>query len=274
MCKPQYYEINYEINPWMNIQHGVSRNTAELQWQKLYQTVNECQTIVELIEPAHGLPDLIFTANCGLRAGNQIYLSRFKYPQRQGEYEVFKKWFMQAGYQIAAEPAEYFDPSGLYTGPAFEGAGDALFLGKTLFAAHGFRTDKQIYPAVYEKLGISQLLLCELVNPHFYHLDTCFCPLNEHQALWFPSAFSAESQQRMREKAELLAVPAEEERSFACNAIIINQHAIIPERCPQTRKILEKLNFTVHECAMSEFIKSGGACKCLTFDLRTTSNTP
>lgn len=267
MCKPQYFEISYEINPWMSIQRGAVRELAMQQWQTLQQTIANCGTKVELIAPAPGLPDLVFTANCAIRVGRQVYLSRFKYPERQAEHEKFKQWFLQAGYDVMPEPAEFFDERGLYIGPCFEGAGDALFLGEHLFAAHGFRTDAKIYPTLCHLFNIKKLILCELVDAHFYHLDTCFCPLNAEQALWFPPAFSLETQQRMKKSAELFAIPAEEERSFACNAVILGHHAIIPARCPRTRAILEKLHFTVYECAMTEFIKSGGACKCLTFDL-------
>lgn len=267
MCSPQYFEISYEINPWMSVKRGALPELAMQQWQRLYQTIQDCGAKIELLLPVPGLPDLVFTANCGMRMGREIYLSRFKYPERQKEYSEFKKWFTQAGYTIAAERPEFFNASGEYVGPCFEGAGDALFLGDTLFAAYGFRTDKDIYPYLFKLFNIKRRVLCELVEPHFYHLDTCFCPLNERQALWFPPAFSAKTQQEMRQSAELFDIPAEEERSFACNAVIIHQHAIIPERCPETRHILKKLNFTVHECAMTEFIKSGGACKCLIFAL-------
>lgn len=267
LCKPQYFAIDYEINPWMNIKHGADSQLAMRQWQKLRQTIVDCGEDIQLVPPVGGLPDLVFTANCGIKAGQQIYLSRFKYPQRQSEREEFKKWFTHAGYQIVAEPSAFFDRRQGYIGPSFEGAGDALFLGNLLFAAYGFRTDPEIYPILCELLNIKKSVPCELVDPHFYHLDTCFCPLNDHQALWFPPAFSVETQQRMKEVAELFAIPAEEERSFACNAVIIGKHAIIPDRCPRTRSILEKLDFNVYECTMTEFIKSGGACKCLTFDL-------
>lgn len=267
MCRPEHFAIKYEINPWMSIKHGAAAELALHQWQKLYQVICDCGVNIELVPAVEGLPDLVFTANCGLRVGRQIYLSRFKYPERQKEHAVFKQWFTQAGYHILSEPKAFFDRHGHYTGPAFEGAGDALFLGEVLFSAYGFRTDKAIYPYLCELFNIKKTIFCELVDAHFYHLDTCFCPLNDHQALWFPPAFSAESQQRMQRAAELFAIPAEEERSFACNAVIIKQHAIIPSNCPHTQEILSKLGFIVHECPMSEFIKSGGACKCLTFAL-------
>ena len=267
MCKPEYFSISYEINPWMNVNRGADNPLATAQWQNLYQTIIGCGAQIELVPPVEGLPDLVFTANSAMRVGQQVYLSRFKHPERQLEYREFKQWFERAGYQIVSEPREYFDAQGNYTGPSFEGAGDALFLGNTLFAAYGFRTDKSIYPKLSELFSLQKLVLCELVDPYFYHLDTCFCPLNDHQAIWSPEAFSPESRRRMEQHTELFAVPEQDSRHFACNAVIIGQNAIIPAECPGTKSILEKLGFTVHSCPMTEFIKSGGACKCLTFVL-------
>jgi N-dimethylarginine dimethylaminohydrolase len=88
--------------------------------------------------------------------------------------------------------------------------------------------------------------------------------LNGEQALIYPEAFSVDSFEMMYEKLELFAVPEEEARNFACNAVILGDQAIIPSRCPDTKACLESLDFQVWECDMSEFIKAGGACKCLT----------
>ncbi|MBS0350975.1 MAG: amidinotransferase [Proteobacteria bacterium] len=267
MCPPKYYQIAYEINPWMNINCKADTELANHQWQILKKTLTDCGAEVEIIEAANDLPDLVFTANSGIRVGKKVFLSRFRYPQRQEEHVQYENWFSQKGYQIENEPAIYFDSQGNYIGPAFEGAGDALFLGECLFSAYGFRTDKEIYPYLYELFEVQQKVYCELVNPHYYHLDTCFTPLNAYQALWVPQAFSKTSQESMQQWGQLWAIPEEEGALFACNSVIINNHVITPENCPVTQSILEKIGFEVHACPMSEFIKSGGACKCLTFSL-------
>ncbi len=267
MCKPTYFSIRYEINPWMKIQQKVDPSLAMLQWLNLCQIIKQCGGNIVELTPVENLPDFIFTANAGLRHERQIYLSRFRHPERQGEFPHFRRWFNESGFEVITEPEEFFDHRGHYKGPCFEGAGDALFLGETLFSGFGFRTDKEIYPYIYELLKIKKSVFCELVDPRFYHLDTCFCPLNEHQAIWYPQAFSKASQRQMADQADLFTITAEEELSFACNAVVINKNVVIPDRCPQTRVTLEKLGFTVYDCPMTEFIKSGGACKCLTLDL-------
>ncbi len=274
MCTPTYYDVIYEINPWMNKICKVNQISAQQQWLKLYETIQQCGAQIELVPPVPGLPDLVFTANAGLLIGKRVFLSRFRFPERQNEYEPFKNWFLKAGYKIVPESPQDFRALKInnkmvkeYIGPTFEGAGDGLFVDKTLFAAYGFRTDKNYFERFRQEQDITQIIFCELTDPYFYHLDTCFCPLNATQALWWPHAFNQDSQQRMKQAAELFAIPADEAKKFACNSVVLDDKIIIPSDCPQTAKILTELNFKVYVCEMTEYIKAGGACKCLTLAL-------
>lgn len=85
MCPPDHYDVDYVINPWMegNI-HKSSQDRAVEQWQKLYHIIKE-YAIVDLVTPQKGVPDMVFTANAGLVLGDNVVLSRFYHPERQGE---------------------------------------------------------------------------------------------------------------------------------------------------------------------------------------------
>jgi N-dimethylarginine dimethylaminohydrolase len=258
MCPPDFYDIEYEINPWMHKELNVDRVLAMKQWEALKACVESCGAKVKIIKPEKGWPDMVFTANAALLYKNKAYLSDFKYKERKGEVKHFKKWFKNAGYKIVESAKE---------SPNFEGAGDALFLNeKLLFAGYGFRTDASAYDTI-AGMGDFVVELCELVDPNFYHIDTCFCPLNEKQAIWWPGAFTSESQATMSKSAELFAVPEEDANHFACNAIVMGKHVIMPEHCDKTKQMLEGLGFTIHQVDMSEYLKAGGACKCLTLVL-------
>lgn len=259
MCKPQYYGIFYEINPWMHLDHPVNQTSSQKQWQNLYETILNLATEVKLIEPIQGLPDMVFTANAGLIYHNQVWISSFKNRERQLESYYFKSWFEKEGFEIINGENDFTQP------PAFEGAGDALFFNDHLVAGYGVRSE----PSVYNQPFFKQfnLIFCELVDPYFYHLDTCFCPLNSSLALWYPHAFSKKSQEMLQNMGELIPVSENEAKHFACNAVVIGCNVIIPAGCPETGKLLARHGFTVHECEMSEYIKSGGACKCLTLIL-------
>lgn len=257
MCPPDYYGIEYEINPWMNIANKANSERATSQWTKLYQTITACGADVSLIPPIHGCPDMTFTANAGLYYREKIILSHFKYPEREREAPHFENWFKQAGFIVENETSAHNVSS------YFEGAGDALSDNKWLFAGYGFRSDLSFYKSspYFES---NHLVLCELVDPYFYHLDTCFCPIKEGVAIWYPGAFSKESQMRMAEHIKLIDVSADEAKRFACNAVVIGNHVIIPTECPQLTKDLEAQGMTVFHCQMDEYMKAGGACKCLT----------
>jgi N-dimethylarginine dimethylaminohydrolase len=103
-----------------------------------------------------------------------------------------------------------------------------------------------------------------LADPYYYHIDTCFCPLNDRQAIWYPEAFSKASQKKMAAAIDLIEVVKPEARRFACNAVVLGKDVIVPTRCPKLTEALEQEGFTVHACEVDEYIKSGGACKCLT----------
>ncbi len=260
MCRPDFYGVEYEINPWMDKTVAVKHSKAIQQWEFLYQTLKSCGAQVELVTPEKGVPDLVFTANAGLLYEGKVILSHFKCKERQPETPYFKDWFLKAGFEVVN------DPGTDSTLPYFEGAGDALAAGNKLFAGYGFRTDRKFYEqAPY--FDQKNLVYCELVDPYFYHIDTCFCPLNDKQAIWYPAAFSKDSQKRMAEHIELLAVQENEAKHFACNAVVLNKQIIIPSGCPQLSTRLEEIGFKVYSCEMTEYLKAGGACKCLTLYL-------
>lgn len=255
MCRPDFYGINYAINPWMSIQHKVNQTTAISQWEKLYNTLLNCGAKILLVDPVSGWPDMVFTANAGLLYKDKIILSHFKFKERQGEQSYFYEWFNKNGFTVLNP--DYSKE------PFFEGAGDALLAGDTLFAAYGFRTNRDFYEQA-KYIDHSKIIFCELADPYFYHLDTCFCPINDKLAIWYPDAFTKASQKSMQENIELIPVKEDEARRFACNAVVLGNHVVLPAECPNISAELEKRGMTVHACEMNEYLKAGGACKCLT----------
>jgi N-dimethylarginine dimethylaminohydrolase len=209
---------------------------------------------VDLIEPVRGLPDLVFTANAGLVYKNCFILSRFRFGVRQGEEACFEKWARNRELEIVPLPAGY----------NFEGAGDALFCGDTLFAGYRFRSDVRSHQWIGERLGLEVLPL-ELIDPRFYHLDTCFCPLAPDLAMYYPGAFDEYGGSVLRDRIpHLIEVAAEEAISFSCNAVVVGQTVILNDGAPKLAVTLKERGFAVRPLSFEEFIKSGGSAKCLT----------
>lgn len=254
LCPPDYYGIEYEINPWMSRARGAEAILAQRQWKALRAKLTELDCKVELVEPRPKLPDMVFTANAGLTVGRKFIPSNFRHKERAGEAPHFAEWMKAHGYEIAWLPA------GLY----FEGEGDALFAGDALFCGYKFRSDINSHRAVAEMLGCLTISV-ELADARFYHLDTCFCPLPDGGAVWFPAAFDEYGQRTIRDHVpDLLEVIEEEAKHFCCNAVVIERDIVLPEGAPRLVEALRERGYRCHELPMTEFLKAGGACKCLT----------
>ena len=257
MCRPDYFGIEYEINPWMDRAQPADHELAVQQWESLYGILNGLGATIELVEPQAGLPDLVFTANAALIFDDRAILSRFRHPQRQGEEPYFAAKLEQLSLQVVRLPNEEY----------FEGAGDALFCGEGLFAGYRIRSMARSLQHVATMVGV-QVMPLELVDQRFYHLDTCFCPLEPSQAIWFPEAFDDYGQQVIRANIpNLIDLTAPEAIGFAANAVVIGRHVVTNTGCPQLHARLCKEGFEPIETPLSEFVKAGGSAKCLTLRL-------
>jgi N-dimethylarginine dimethylaminohydrolase len=257
MCPPDHYGIEYEINPWMDRSVGSNAALSHSQWQGLRQVLLDLGAIVELMEPVSGLPDLVFTANAGVVFGDLFLSSRFRHEVRQRETPHFDAWFSAHGFQVESLPERVY----------FEGAGDALFCGETLFAGYRIRSDVRGHTWIGERLGVEVLPL-ELVDPRFYHLDTCFCPLAPGEAIYYPGAFDDYGQSVLRERVgRLIAVSPEEAVSFSCNAVVVGKTVVLNDGASELARTLEAAGYAVRPLPLTEFIKSGGSAKCLTLRL-------
>jgi N-dimethylarginine dimethylaminohydrolase len=257
MCPPDYYGIEYEINPWMNRQVGSDRSQSSIQWRALRDTLADLGVLVETLDPVPGLPDLVFTANAGLVFQDLFVSSRFRFGVRQGETPHFERWAREHGFAVVTLPG----------GSYFEGAGDALFCGETLFAGYRFRSDVRSHQWVADRLGVEVLAL-ELVDPRFYHLDTCFCPLSPTEAIYYPGAFDDYGRSVLLDRIPaLVEVSSEEAVSFSCNAVVVDRRVVLNAGAPKLARALARAGYEVRPLSLTEFIKSGGSAKCLTLRL-------
>jgi N-dimethylarginine dimethylaminohydrolase len=257
MCPPDHYGIEYEINPWMSRARGSTPERAQQQWHKLEAILRELGVAVELMKPQSGLPDLVFTANAGLIFRKRFFSSRFKHEVRTRETPYFDAWFREHGYTVEHLPEGMF----------FEGAGDALFCGDILFAGYRIRSDVQSHNNLAAILN-KRVLPLELVDPSFYHLDTCFCPLAPGQAIYYPSAFDEYGRKLLAlHIPQLLPVKQEEAMRFACNAVVVGKRIVMNSGCPELEAGLHAWGYETRPTDLDEFIKAGGSAKCLTIRL-------
>lgn len=261
MCPPGHFEVSYVINPWMegNIAHADVALAAR-QWQALRDGLARVAEVREM-PSAPGVPDMVFTANAGLVLEDAVILSRFRHAERRPEEPRFKAWFETHGLRVLTMPEEI----------PFEGAGDALLdrHDELLWMGYGHRTGVHAAPLIAGWLDIEVQSL-QLADPRFYHLDTCFCPLEGGYLMAYLPAFDAASRQAIASRVpphRLIAVDEEDALRFACNSVNAGRHVFLNRASPGLRARLESHGFAVHEMPLSEFMKAGGAAKCLTLKL-------
>jgi N-dimethylarginine dimethylaminohydrolase len=261
MCAPDYFGVDYIINPWMENQVGqAALPRAQAQWENLRRNL-AAHSDIAFVAPTPGLPDMVFTANAGLAIDDKAVVSRFHAKERRPEERLFCEWFETQRYSIAPWPANV----------PFEGAGDALLdhARGLVWCGYGWRSGEEASQYL-EKIFGRRAIALKLVDARFYHLDTCFCPLTGGWLMYYPAAFDIASQETIR-----AIVPAErrievgekDALSFACNAVEVSGRIFLNACSDDLRVRLIDAGFMPVVTPLSEFMKAGGAAKCLTLQL-------
>ncbi len=264
MALPDYFGVDYVINPWMEGNVGrVDLPLARTQWEGLRRELSQVATIVT-IAPAPGLPDMVFTANAGIVVDGIVIPSRFHYRERSPEETRFAIFFEANGFRLSPLPCD----------GSFEGAGDALIdhTRPLLFAGYGFRTSLECHPYLAEQLGLTVVSL-RLVDPRFYHLDTCLAPLPNGALLYYPGALDHRSNEMIRHMIpaeDRIALDEGDALRFSANVAPVGNRLFMSECSSKLRARLSERGYTVVETPLSEFIKAGGGARCLTLPLDQT----
>jgi len=259
LCPPDHFDVIDVKNEFMRGQEGkVDRARARRQWDALGETFRGIGLEVETLEPLPGCEDMVFCANPSFtgvngRGKKVAVLSRMRHPSRQREVEAHGEWLAAHGYDVLESPV------------AFEGGGDAVWHPgqRVLWGGFGQRSVAEVYPFLGMVFGAETLTL-EL-KTDFYHLDTCFCPLDRKTVLLYPRAFTRAGLALIRRhfKTVIEAGEADARDRFACNAAVWERHIVIQRGCKGLEERLRKAGFEICPVDTGEFLKSGGSVYCL-----------
>ena len=261
MCAPDYFSVDYVINPWMAGNEGqLDLALAERQWRSLHDAIADVADI-ELMQPKPDLPDLVFTANAGFVFGNKVVPSHFMPMERRPEEPYIKQWFADHNYDLHVLPENI----------GFEGPGDCLIdrSGSWLWTGYGFRTEIEAHAYLADWFDYD-IVSIRLTDSRFYHIDTCLCPLSDGYLLYHPDAFDADSNKAIEDRVpadKRIPVAPDDAANFSCNAVNINEHIFCHGFSAGLGTELTARGFVLHEVALSEFLKAGGSAKCLTLRL-------
>jgi N-dimethylarginine dimethylaminohydrolase len=177
------------------------------------------------------------------------------------EEASFERWFAENGYRLVYAPDDI----------RFEGEGDALIAGETILAGYLKRSDIESHIWISQSLGRPVLSL-GLTDNRWYHLDTCLCALNDDLVVIYPEAFDEYGQTVLRNRFETIEIDESEALRFACNSVCVGLNVVMPAGCPKLTMQLQQRGYHVYPVEMSEFMKAGGAAKCLTLFLNRSAN--
>lgn len=260
MCRPSQFGVEYVINPWMEGHVGRARRDVAIeQWTRLYEIVSRFAD-VRVVEGAARLPDMCFAANAGLVVGDRFLPSDFRARQRQPEIPFYVDWFERAGFQTVELPVS----------SPFEGEGDALLQANTdrgaiLWAGYGVRSSLESHRALSDLLNVEVASL-RLVDERFYHLDTCFVPLDEGRVMYYAPAFDELSLRHIRRlvpREKRLTIGEADAMHFACNALLLGRTLVSNFATEPLRESLAEWGYEVITTPVDEFLLAGGAVKCL-----------
>jgi N-dimethylarginine dimethylaminohydrolase len=261
MCSPRYFTVSYVINPWMDPTRPVNPTRAMAQWTALAATYRALGHTVELIDPEPGLPDMVFAANAGTVIDGVVLGARFRHAERAAEAGHYRRWFLAHG-----------APGMVMPSAVNEGEGDLVWTGRLLLAGTGFRTELAAHAEAQELLGVPVITL-RLVNPHFYHLDTCLLVLDDSPAApliaYYPAAFSPGSQRVLARlfPDAVIAGPADA-ACLGLNGVSDGRSVVLPREAVDLGRALAARGFEPVFVEVSELRRAGGGPKCCTLQLR------
>lgn len=257
MCPPDYFDVTYAINPWMDAEIPVDRDLATRQWTTLKTALESAGATVEVLPAQPELPDMVFTANHGVAANGRFVPARLAHEQRQPESDHARRWMEQHAFDIAPAPT-----SGIH-----EGAGDCLPWRRELIAGYGQRSDRRSWEDIAAKTGWT-IHTIRLTDPRFYHIDLVLCPLDDVHAIVAPGGVAREDLPRLLDLiAQPLILTPREQLQFMMNSVVIGSTVVMPACSDRVRDVLSEWGFSVVVVDVSEFIKAGGAVRCLTLAL-------
>ncbi|WP_394813588.1 dimethylargininase [Streptomyces hazeniae] len=260
MCPPEHFRVTYSINPWMDPGKPVDLPLAVAQWEDLRDRYRALGHSVEELTPDPDLPDMVYAANGATVVDGRVLGARFAHPERAPEAAAHAEWYREHGFADVREP-EHIN----------EGEGDFAVTASWLLAGRGFRSSPLSHGEVQEFFGRPVIGL-DLVDPHFYHLDTALCVLDDGvdgEVMYYPDAFSRGSRAVLeRLFPDALIASEADARAFGLNCVSDGHHVLVPQAATGLFEPLRERGYEPIGIDLGELLKGGGSVKCCTAELR------
>jgi len=267
MVEPEHFRVDYAINPFMDPADQPDPAVTRDQWDAIAAAIGDAGGVVDVLPQRPDSPDMVYAMNLGLPfvggpTGRVAVLSHMRFPERRSETGSAASWFADRGYTLHTIGSDGI-------GAHFE-AGDAFAWRGELIVGYGPRTEKLALKHLAHDLGIT-VRGVRIAHPGMYHLDLGFCPLDDTRAMVCPDAFDDASARTLLDLVpEPLVLTEAEAMTFCANSVVVGRTVIMPACPDRVRAQLEAWEFEVVVVGVSQFLKGGGAVRCLTNPLDVT----
>jgi N-dimethylarginine dimethylaminohydrolase len=234
---------------------------AQRQWDRFVELLRIAGDVeIELIDPVHTAPDLVFTANAALVNGDLAILSTHRDPAQLRRRQIFRSTLAQLGLATTVLQQAHF-----------EGAADVLFdrVRPIVYAGYGLRSDRAAALQLSELID-ARIVPLRLVDERFSHLDMALCPLGGGHVMAYMPAFEAQSQRMLRRLIEpeyLIELGAGDALDLACNAVEVDRALVLAAAGPRLRTRLMAAGYRVFVSDLPAFVQAGAGTKKLTLRL-------
>ena len=219
--------------------------TMRRQHRAYVETLEGLGLAVETLPPLEGYPDAYFVEDAAIMTPEVAIVTRPGAMARRGEERAIEASVTRH------RRVAHIEPPGTIEG------GDVLFVGKRVYVGLSARTNRA---------GIEQLRA--ILAPHGYsvqgvpvkaglHLKSSVSQVGPDTLLLGPPLAACDAWDGLRR----LRVPLEE--AYAANALLINDHLLLPSGYPATRELLESLGMPIIELDSSEARKMDGGLSCM-----------
>lgn len=256
MCRPDFFRIEYQINPYMDLLKQPDHEKLIAEYESIVNAHRTAGRTVHFVEAVDGHPDMTYTANQALVRGKKAVLANLP-KERAGEVPFVKSWLVANDYEVVECPY------------LFSGQGDALPTGTgAVIKGRGWRSDPKSDDFIAEFLGY-RVISVQTIGPEWYDDDLTIGVLRPGLLAVCLDALDKPSQKRLLNNSELEVIPVslEEAKNAACNLVSDGTTVILPEGAPNLSSKLEAAGLKVVEKSVKQLWTGGGAVRCTSLAL-------
>ncbi len=256
MCRPDYFRIAYQINPYMDPSIQPDPELLNAEYNNIVAAHLAAGRRIRFLEPDPDQPDMTYTANQALIRGKKAVLGNLP-PQRAGEIAFQRPWLEAAGFEVIDCPFR------------FSGQGDAIPTGTgAILKGRQWRSDPRSDDFIHDALGY-EIIPIHTISDAWYDDDLVVSAIKPGLIAVAWAALDEPSQQLLRARTDLeyIDVTLAEAKNFACDLVSDGTTVIMPEGSPLLAAELERRGLTVITQPISQLKLGGGGIRCTTLAL-------